>query len=69
MHIFLAVAKREVLAQLSRLPIRARLRRRLSCTQREKETLLDFEQSFLELKVQAPDVSDDQVIAQAIKAL
>jgi hypothetical protein len=47
MHIFLAIAKREVLAQLSRLPIRAQLRRRLSCTQREKETLLDFEQSFL----------------------
>ncbi|MEJ2496590.1 MAG: hypothetical protein P8Y43_03790 [Sulfurovaceae bacterium] len=36
----MVVAKREVLAQLSRLPIRAQLRRRLSCTQSEKETLI-----------------------------
>jgi hypothetical protein len=38
-------------------------------TQREKETLLNFYQRFLQLKAQAPEVSDDQVIAQAIKAL
>jgi hypothetical protein len=40
-----------------------------SCTQREKETLPDFYRRFLQLKSQAPDVSDDQVISQAIKAL
>jgi hypothetical protein len=41
----------------------------LSCSQREKETLSNFYRMFLQLKAQAPDVSDDQVIAQAIKAL
>jgi hypothetical protein len=41
----------------------------LSCTQREKETLPNFYQRFLQMKARAPDVSDDQVIAQAIKAL
>jgi hypothetical protein len=35
----------------------------LSCPQREKETLPDFYQRFLQLKAQAPEVSDDQVIA------
>jgi hypothetical protein len=41
----------------------------LSCTQREKETLSNFYQRFLQMKAQAPEVSDDQVIVQAIKAL
>jgi hypothetical protein len=41
----------------------------LSCAQREKETLPDFYRRFLQLKAQAPDVSDDQVIMQAIKTL
>jgi hypothetical protein len=41
----------------------------LSCTQREKETLPNFYRRFLQMKAHAPEVSDDQVIAQAIKAL
>jgi hypothetical protein len=41
----------------------------LSCAQREKETLPDLYWRFLQLKAQAPVVSDDQVIVQAIKAL
>jgi hypothetical protein len=41
----------------------------LSYAQREKETLPNFYQRFLQLKAQAPEVFDDQVIAQAIKAL
>jgi hypothetical protein len=41
----------------------------LSCAQREKETPPDFYRRFLQLKAQAPEVSDDQVIAHAIKAL
>jgi hypothetical protein len=41
----------------------------LSCTQREKETLPNFYCRFLEMKAQAPEVSDDQVIAQSIKAM
>jgi hypothetical protein len=41
----------------------------LSCAQREKETLPNFYQRFLQLKSQAPEVSDDQVITQAIKVL
>jgi hypothetical protein len=34
-----------------------------------KRKLPNFYQSFLQLKAHAPEVSDDQVIAQAIKAL
>jgi hypothetical protein len=41
----------------------------LSCTQREKETLPNFYWRFLQMKAQAPEVSDDQVIGQDIKAL
>jgi hypothetical protein len=41
----------------------------LSYTQREKETLPNFYQRFLQLMAQAPEVFDDQVIAQAIKPL
>jgi hypothetical protein len=40
----------------------------LSCAQREKETLPTFYRRFLQLKAQAPEVSDEQVITQAIKA-
>jgi hypothetical protein len=35
----------------------------LSCAQRENETLPNFYQMFLQLKAQALEVSDDQVIA------
>jgi hypothetical protein len=41
----------------------------LSCTQYEKETLPNFYRRFLKLKAQAPKVSNDQFITQAIKAL
>jgi hypothetical protein len=41
----------------------------LSCAQRRKETLPNFYRMFLQLKAHAPKVSDDQVIARAIKAL
>jgi hypothetical protein len=41
----------------------------LSYAQREKETLPNFYRRFLQLKAQALEVSNDQVIAQAIKAL
>jgi hypothetical protein len=41
----------------------------LACAQREKEMLPNFYRRFLQLKAQAPKVSDNQVIAQAIKAL
>jgi hypothetical protein len=41
----------------------------LSCIQKEREPLPDFYRRFLQLKAQAPEVSDEQVIAQAIKAL
>jgi hypothetical protein len=39
----------------------------LSCAQQEKETLPNFYQRFLQLKSWAPEVSDDQVIAQVMK--
>jgi hypothetical protein len=41
----------------------------LSCAQREKETLPNFYRRFLQLNAQALEVSNDQVIAQAIKVL
>jgi hypothetical protein len=41
----------------------------LAAAKREKETLSNFYRRFLQMKAQAPEVSDDQVIAQAIKAL
>jgi hypothetical protein len=41
----------------------------LSCAQYEKETLPKFYRRFLQLKAQALEVSNDQVIAEAIKAL
>jgi hypothetical protein len=41
----------------------------LSCAQQEKETLPNFYRRFLQLKTQALEVSDDQIIAHAIKAL
>jgi uncharacterized protein (DUF3084 family) len=41
----------------------------LSCAQREKETLPNFYRRFLQLKAQALEVSDGQVITQANKAL
>jgi hypothetical protein len=41
----------------------------MSCIQREKEPLPNFYQRFLQLKAQAPEGSNEQVIAQAIKAL
>jgi hypothetical protein len=41
----------------------------LLCAQFEKETLPNFFQRVLQLKAQPPEVSDDQVITQAIKAL
>jgi hypothetical protein len=41
----------------------------LSCAQYEKESLPDFYRKFLRLKAQASNVSDEQVLMQAIKAL
>jgi hypothetical protein len=41
----------------------------LLCAQRENGTLPNFYRQFLQLKAQAPVVSNDQVIAQSIKAL
>jgi hypothetical protein len=38
----------------------------LSCIQKERESLLDFYQRFLQLRPQTPKVSDEKVIAQAI---
>jgi hypothetical protein len=40
-----------------------------SSQQYERETLSDFFRRFLRLKAQAPEVSDEQAITQAIKAL
>jgi hypothetical protein len=41
----------------------------LSCAQREKEMFPNFYRRFLQLKAQATEVSDHEVITQAIKAL
>jgi hypothetical protein len=63
MHLFLAAAKRQVSAQLLGVPAGLDTEEDfLSCAQREKETLPDFYQRFLQLNAQAPEVSDEQVI-------
>jgi hypothetical protein len=41
----------------------------ISCQQYERETLLDFFRRFLQLKAQAPEVSDEQAITPDIKEL
>jgi hypothetical protein len=41
----------------------------LSCVQKEREPLPEFYRRFLQLKAQAPKVSNEKIIAQAIKAL
>jgi hypothetical protein len=41
----------------------------VSCIQKEREPLSEFYRKFLQLKAQAPKVSDEHVIAQAIKSL
>jgi hypothetical protein len=41
----------------------------LSCVKKGREPLPDFYRRFLQLKAQAPEVSDKKVIAQVIKAL
>jgi hypothetical protein len=66
----LAVAERKVLAQLPRFPSGARLRRRFSIMHPERErNTPQFLQEFFTNESTSPEVSDDQVIAQAIKAL
>jgi hypothetical protein len=67
MHLLLAVEK----FLLNFLGFQAELDTQdfISCAQREKETLLNFYRRFLQLKAQAPNVSDDQAITQSIKAL
>jgi hypothetical protein len=70
MHLFLAAIKRKVSSQLPRVPSGARHQRRFTVLhQREKETLPNFYRRFLQLQAQALEVSNDQVIAQAIRAL
>jgi hypothetical protein len=67
MHLLLAVEK--FLLNFLGFQVELDTQDFLSCAQREKETLLNFYRRFLQLKAQAPNVSDDQVIAQSIKAL
>jgi hypothetical protein len=71
MHVFVAAPRRQDPPQLPRVPSGARYRRRLPMlySERERESLPDFYRRFLQLKAHAPEVSDEQVIAQAIKAL
>jgi hypothetical protein len=69
-HLFLAVAERKVLAQLPRFPSGARLRRRFSIMHPERErNTPQFLPEVFTNESTSPEVSDDQVIAQAIKAL
>jgi hypothetical protein len=69
MHLLLATAQRKFPAQF--LGLQAELDTKedfLSCAQREKETLPNFYRRFLQLKAHTLKVSNDQVIAPAIKA-
>jgi hypothetical protein len=70
MHPFLAATNKKFLLNFQ--GIQAELNTEedfFSYAQREKEMLPNFYRRFLQLKAQAPEVSDDQVIAQVIKAL
>jgi hypothetical protein len=67
----MGATQRKVPSQFPRLSSRSQHRGRFffSCEQYERETLPDFLRRFLQLKAQAPEVSDEQAIMQAIKAL
>jgi hypothetical protein len=70
MYTLLAVAKGEVPAEFSRVPSIARYRRRLFVfLPVQKRNTAQLLPQILQLKAQAPEVSNDQVIAQDIKAL
>jgi UDP-2,3-diacylglucosamine pyrophosphatase LpxH len=70
MHIVPTTFEREVHVEFSRVPRKlSTVEDFLSCAQYENETLPNFYRRFLQLKAQASKVFDDQVIAQAIKAL
>jgi hypothetical protein len=70
MHLLLTIIEREISAQLLGVPSRAQLRGRLPVVHSKRvENTPQFLPKVLQLKAQAPDVSDNQVIAQAIKAL
>jgi hypothetical protein len=70
MHLLLATVEIEVPAQLSRVPGGAQLKGRFSVVHSERErNTLSFYRRFLQMKAQDPEVSNNTVIAQAIKAL
>jgi hypothetical protein len=68
-HIFLAIANGEVPAKFFGVPSRARYRRRLCLVPSVKKKHYSISTRNLQLKAHALEVSDDQVIPRAIKAL
>jgi hypothetical protein len=70
MHLLLATTQRKFILNFQGFQVELDIEEDiLSCALWEKETLPNFYQRFLQLKAQTLEVSDDQVIAQAIKAL
>jgi hypothetical protein len=69
MHLLLATAERQVPTQLSRVPGRTRLKGRFSIMHSERKNTPQFLPKVLIDEGSSLEVSDDQVIAQAIKAL
>jgi hypothetical protein len=70
MHLLLAIAQRKFMLNFQGFQVEIDTEEDfLYCAQREKETLPNFYSRFLQLKAPAPEVSDDQVITQTIKAL
>jgi hypothetical protein len=70
MYILLAATQRKVIAELSSVPSGAQHRRRfLGVHPAQERNIANFYQRFLQLKVEAPEVSNDQIITQGIKAL
>jgi UDP-2,3-diacylglucosamine pyrophosphatase LpxH len=70
MHLFLAAAQGKVLVEFPRLLSGALYEGRFPIVRSVRERKFsNFYERFLQLKAQAPEVSDDQVIAQAIKVL
>jgi hypothetical protein len=68
MDLLLANSSKKRSCSISRVSKRSSIWKKIFCpVLKEKETLPNFYRRFLQLKAQALEVSDEQVIAEAIK--
>jgi hypothetical protein len=62
MHLFLATTQKKFLLDFQGFQAEPNMKEDFIFCAREKETLPNLYRRFLQLKAQAPEVSDDQVI-------